>query len=269
MKAEIVIPTINLWSKYTKQCVNSIMDAMMRAKDHGIDCHLTLIDNASTDETNIEAPKLNNSLFLYIKNEERWGFQKSVNLGVNEGLKMGADFILVCNNDITIHPEAIWRLVKRFEKGDIGMVSCMDVSGEMNQFNILPQLIGILNAQEKEKVDEAPHPHFSAFMVSKECWEAVGEFDELFAPAYFEDNDYHYRMKLLGVPAIVLPSAMFYHYGSRTQNEADTAPIVSGGMFENNRANFVKKWGGLPDQEKFVHPYNDETKIIKSTQQNG
>ncbi len=269
MKVQIVVPSINLWSRYTKQCIDSLMDAMMRAKAHDIEAHVILIDNASTDETKTEAPKLNGDLFLHQRNEERWGFQKSVNFGVKYGLEHGADFMLVCNNDIIIHPEAIWRLVERFTKEPVGMVSCMDVAGEMQAKNLTPQFIGVLNAQEKETVDEAPHPHFSAFMVSKQCWEAVGEFDEVFAPAYFEDNDYHYRMKLLGVPAIVLPSAMFYHYGSRTQNEAseDGKPIVVSMLFENNRAFYVRKWGGLPGQEKFTHPYGEEAKPITETKQ--
>lgn len=272
MKVEIVIPSINLWKRYTKDCIESVMDAMMRAKTHDIDAHITLIDNNSTDETNEEASKMNGDLFFHQRNAERWGFQRSVNFGVKYGIEHGADFILVCNNDIVLHPEAIWRLVERFKREPVvGMVTCMDVSGEIREKGILPMLIGTLNAQEKEAVDEAPHPHFSAFMVSKQCWENVGEFDELFFPAYFEDNDYHYRMKQMGVPAIVLPSAMFFHYGSRTQNEAaeDGKPIVVSMLFENNRAFYVRKWGGLPDQEKFKLPYNNEAYSLKVTKQGG
>ncbi len=268
MKVEIIVPSINLWNKYTKQCIDSLMDAMMRAKSHDIDCHLTLIDNNSIDETELEASKMESVLFHSIRNSERWGFQRSVNTGVKEGIKTGAELFLICNNDITIHPEAIWRLVDRFSKDPVGMVTCMDIRGEMNENNIIPAMIGSLNANEKEAVEEAPHPNFSAFMVSRACWEAIGEFDELFAPAYFEDNDYHYRMKLMEIPAVVLPAAMFYHYGSRTQNEAEGVPIVSGGMFENNRAFYAKKWGGIPGQEKFKTPYNDSAKLLTFTNQN-
>lgn len=267
MKVEIVIPCINLWKRYTKQCVDSVMDAMMRAKDHGIECQVILIDNASTDETQAEASIMEGPLFHYQRNNERWGFQKSVNFGVNYGLQNGADMMLICNNDIVLHPEAIWRLTERFTKDPVGMVTCMDIRGEMQEKGIMPQLIGQLNAKDKEVVDEAPHPNFSAFMLSKACWEDVGEFDELFEPAYFEDNDYHYRMKKLEIPAIVYPSAMFYHYGSRTQNEALGQPIVSGPLFENNRAFYAKKWGGIPGQETFNTPYNIEAKSLKSTKQ--
>lgn len=269
MKVEIVIPTINLWDKYTKPCLDSIMTAMVHAKNHDVDCHVVLIDNASTDKTQEEASKMNADLLFYQRNNERWGFQQSVNFGVNYGFEHGADVALVCNNDIILHPEAIWRLVERFGKDAVGMVTCMDVRGEMRESGIMPGMIGSLSAKEKEKVEEAPHPNFSAFMVSKECWEIVGEFDEIFAPAYFEDNDYHYRMRLLGILAITYPPAMFYHFGSRTQHEANEkgTPIVSGALFENNRAFYVRKWGGIPGAEVYERPYNDETKTLKSTKQ--
>jgi GT2 family glycosyltransferase len=245
------------------------MDAMVRAKDHDIDAHLILIDNKSTDETQTEASKRNNDLFFYQRNEERWGFQKSVNFGVKYGFEHGTDFCLICNNDIVLHPEAIWRMVERFQKDDVGMVTAMDVAGEMRENGKQPLMIGNINAKEKEALEESPHPHFSCFMVSKECWEIVGELDELFDPAYFEDNDYHYRMGLAGLVAITYPPAMFYHYGSRTQNEADEngRPIVISMMFENNKAFYVRKWGGLPGHEQFTLPYDDATKTIKNTKQ--
>lgn len=150
MKIQIVVPTINLWEKYTKQCLESLREAMVRAKSHGIDAHIILIDNASTDETVMQAVQQESELFHYHRNAERWGFQKSVNFGVSYGWEHGAQLALVCNNDIVIHPEAIWRLVDRFSKGEVGMVTCMDIRGEMQERAIIPTLIGTIPAKEKE-----------------------------------------------------------------------------------------------------------------------
>lgn len=268
MKVEIVVPAINLWGRYTKACLESITEAMVRAKAHGKDAHVILIDNNSSDETQAEASKMESELFHYHRNSERWGFQRSVNFGVNYGFEHGADYALVCNNDIVLHPEAIWRLLEGFERHAAGIISCMDVRGEMQERGMLPALIGTIPPADKEKVDVAPNPNFSAFMISKECWETVGEFDELFFPAYFEDNDYHYRMKLMEVPALVYPPAMFYHYGSRTQNEAQEngRPLVYGDLFDNTRAFYAKKWGGTPGSEIYKTPYN-EAKTLRDTQQ--
>lgn len=274
MKIQIVIPAINLWNKYTKQCIESLETAMVQASKHSISARILLIDNASTDETKIEAGKKVSDTFSHKRNEERWGFQRSVNFGINDGFERGYDYVLVCNNDIVLHPEALWRIGERFEKGTgtdemLGMVTCMDIRGEMDAKGIAPHNIEFVFAGEKESVDEAPHPNFSAFAISLACWEEIGEFDELFAPAYFEDNDIHYRMKLAGIDAIVYPPAMFYHYGSRTQNEAQEngEPFVPSPIFEKNREKYVKKWGGVPGEEKFQNPYNDISKDIWWTKQ--
>ena len=269
MRVEIIVPVINLWEKYTKPAIDSIMDAMIRAKVRNIDCHVLLIDNASTDETITEAPKLESELFHYHKNTQRWGLQKSINFGVTIGYANKADLFFVCNNDIVLHSEAIWRLVERFDKGDVAMVTAQPIDGEMREKHLIPSMISTINVKERESIEESPHPCFSAFMLNRACWEVVGEFDELFAPAYFEDNDYHYRMQLAELPAILLPTAVYYHYGSTTQHFAQEngRVMVNSFMFENNKAAFIKKWGGMPKEEKFYHPYDNSERTIRATKQ--
>ena len=94
-------------------------------------------------------------------------------------------------------------------------------------------------------------------MLSRRCRDVVGPFDERFYPAYFEDNDYHYRIQLAGLRAVTYPPAMFYHYGSRTQNEATAVPLVPGSVFDENRRRYVQKWGGPPGQEQFRNPFGN------------
>lgn len=293
-KVQIVMPCINLWKSYTKPAIDSIQTAMVYAKKHDIECRLLVIDNASTDETREEAGKYVSERFAHQRNEERWGFQKSVNFGVNDALERGYDLVLVCNNDILLHPEAIWRLAERFdnptfrrpvkhehnvalsegeaipdmvvtvEEVPLAMATAMDMRGQVD-----PADFAQVNANSKEEVPESPHPNFSAFMLSKECWIDVGEFDEEFAPAYFEDNDYHYRIGLAGMEAITYPPALFYHFASKTNLEASETglPMISNGMFENNRAAYARKWGGLPGQEVFKTPYDKPDRCLWHTKQ--
>lgn len=272
-KVQIVIPSINLWSKYTLPCIHSVIAA---CKD--VDYRIYFIDNGSEDETALEAAKLVSDTFFYHGNQESWGCAQSWNFGVKDAIEMGYDYAFILNNDILLHPESVNELVKRFENAKtnkvvvvpsgpvalednldvvleddiLAMVSCMDIRSECDR----PEDVLTKSVQDKDGVEEAEHPHFSAFMLSLEQYQKVGEFDENFKPAYFEDNDYHYRIELLGKKAIVLPTAMFYHYGSRTQNEAKTKPIVTSDLFEANRDYYVKKWGGVPGREQYKTPFN-------------
>lgn len=264
MKVGIVMPSINLWAKYTKPAIDSVRTAMSEAFVKGAVSEFLLIDNGSTDETKDESAKISkeNATIHVQRNEEMWGFQRSVNFGVKFFLDKGFDLVMVCNNDIVMHPQAVARLVERFSKGGVAMATCLDATGECDN---KPENIFKLSDVEKEKCPESPHPNFSAFMVSRECWETVGEFDEIFFPAYYEDNDYHYRIQLAKLLAITYPPAMFFHYGSRTQNEAIGRPLTDSG---NQHGQFIKKWGGNPTQEKYTLPYNDSAKSIKSVKQN-
>lgn len=269
IKVGIVMPCINLWAKYTRPALDSVIEAMLVADDkRNIVSSVLLIDNASTDETKTEGPKYfsgptGEGFFerIYHRNEEQWGFQRSVNFGVNHFFDKGYDYVLVLNNDIVLHGNAIWRLVERFEKGGVSMATCLDVTGECFRN---PAQLKKIGDKAKETCPEAPHPCFSAFMVNKDCWDKVGEFDEVYFPAYYEDNDYHYRMKLAGLLAITYPPAMFFHWGSATQNEAIGRPLTDSG---NQYAQFVRKWGAGPGVEVFTHPYNEEAKAITSTKQ--
>ncbi len=242
---QIIIPAINLWEKYSKPCIESVKKAT--------DSRVLFIDNKSEDETLTEAGKLVSSNFAHKRNEERWSFSQSVNYGVNDAFARGCDYALVLNNDVLIHSKMIERMIERFQKGDVGMVTAMDVRGECKNATD----IFLMDDKSKEEVPESEHPHFSAFMVSRECWEKVGEFDENFKPAYFEDGDFHYRMKLMGIKAVLYPPALFYHAGSATQNQAlgNGQPMVPSPIFENLRAYYVSKWGGVPGQEVYKTPF--------------
>ncbi len=269
MKVGIVMPCINLWDKYTKPAIVSVVKAENRAHKKGIECSFLLIDNASTDNTQAEAESFVKFIteydpfsFEYKRNEEMWGFQKSVNFGVNHFFDKGYDLVLVLNNDIVLHKNAIWRLVERFNKGGVSMATCLDATGECERN---PENVYKLNDVEKEACAETPNPCFSAFMLDRECWEKTGEFDEIFAPAYYEDNDYHYRMQLAGLLAITYPPAMFFHYGSATQLEALGHPLTES---SNQHAQYIRKWGGDPGKEVYKNPFNKMTVSITSVKQN-
>ncbi len=273
-KIGIVMPCINLWQKYTFPALVSVATAQRVAAEKGITTAVLLIDNGSTDETQKEAST--RAGIEYHRNEEMWGFQRSVNFGVNHFFNKGFTHVLVLNNDIVLHENAIWRLLERFKKSEIpvveiensipmedmlAMVTCLDATGECARN---PANVASLNDKQKEECPETPNPCFSAFMLNRKCWEVVGEFDEIFFPAYYEDNDYHYRIQLAGMDAITYPPAMFFHWGSATQLEALNRPLTDS---SNQHAQYIRKWGGDPTKETFKHPYNDEAKPITSVMQ--
>jgi len=92
-----------------------------------------------------------------------------------------------------------------------------------------------------------------AFMITKKAYNKVGKFDEDFYPAYYEDNDYTYRMKLLGMSVFKIPfmNPFMYESSKTLEKEPSLRQLVI-----DNKNRYIKKWGGEPTKEKFKKPYN-------------
>lgn len=175
-----------------------------------------------------------------------WECNTGVSKGWNAGLKLAriydAEISIIANDDVSFHAGTIRKLSENIDRFDI-------ISGT--------------NRRDESSVDGFDnHPDFSLFAVKTEQFiERFGFFDENFSPAYFEDNDMARRVLVSGGSYGRMLNAGMFHVGSVTQNM--DGPVVTSPMFEANRQYYIRKWGGQPLQEKFTHPFNDESKTIK------
>ena len=95
----------------------------------------------------------------------------------------------------------------------------------------------------------------AAFGISRACIKQVGWFDEMFVPAYCEDNDYIYRTRLMGIEPVFLPSGK-KHYGSATLKSLEGAVKQNNRTYPKNVSLYKRKWGGIMHQETYTTPYN-------------
>jgi GT2 family glycosyltransferase len=261
MKILAVIPVINLWNQFTEQCILSI------ASEKNI-VDVMIIDNASTDNTQekckemlyasemidmIKDPKRNK--FIYQRNEERWCVAKSWNYGMKYAFDNGYDFCLILNNDTILNHKCIDAIVDRFEVAKYNQEKILLISGLHKLILDKPREI-IDYVDNSTSVVESECTDYALFMVGREYYEKIGMFDENFKPAYFEDADSVYRIKIAGYRRIHSPKALFYHYGSRTQNEALGTKIVPSAQFEINRKYYIRKWGGQQGKEIYKTSFN-------------
>lgn len=101
------------------------------------------------------------------------------------------------------------------------------------------------------------HTMFGVYLLRRWCFDQVGPFDENFYPAYFEDNDYCYRLKLAGVPIMEVPGCGMNHVGSATIASYSKAELGEHhGRFNACREYYTRKWGGPPHAETFKTPFN-------------
>lgn len=173
-----------------------------------------------------------------------WNENIGVSAGWNRGLRwainLGLDAAFICNDDVVFEPATMTKML-------IGISEGYDlVSG----FNTRDETYDHL-----EKVEYIDSPDYACFAVDPISFvNKFGWFDENFSPAYFEDNDMHYRIKLAGGTDKKRTDAPFFHKGSVTQNWGG-GQVVTSPMFEKNREYYRTKWGGVPDEETFTIPF--------------
>lgn len=165
------------------------------------------------------------------------GVARAWNAGLARAYSAGAEHALVCNDDVVLYPGTIDKL--KHAMGTLDLVTAHNMRDDAT----LQQ--GFTD-----------HPDYSCFMVKPlDFIDKFGTFDENLFPAYFEDNDMAYRIKILGGAQKCLLEARMFHAGSVTQN-MDGMQVVNGPTFEGNRAYYIRKWGGNPGSETFDTPFN-------------
>lgn len=157
----------------------------------------------------------------------------SLNIGVakawNWFAKNVSEIRIISNDDIIYTSTAIEKLV----------------AGYVDDCLIFPQVIDI--------------NQFSCFILPDKLIERVGYFDEGISPnyAYFEDNDFSYRMQLLGANKVKVDGISIFHNPSSTLRAYSSAQLaLHHKRFEIAKKNYVAKWGGLPGYEKYTVAYN-------------
>ena len=211
-----------------------------------IDKHLPSVDYSLVELVHVHVSEVEKTLFhgglvgkdwlriaaQYIPDRKRILSDSSHNTGVAPGWNRlcktafghGCDAIIIANDDIILEPDTLKKTIEALEIADI--VACPG------------------------------HNLFSYFGMTKKMYADVGEFDENFWPAYYEDNDYAHRMKKRGYEVHTLPEASFYHKGSATIKNYDQKQTDAHHFnFRKNTMYYTQKWGGLPGYEQFDRPF--------------
>lgn len=146
-----------------------------------------------------------------------------------------------------------WNAVLREAKDD-DIVCLINDDLEMRRNGIQKLIVNV----EESKAPQAlvlggpkPWHTWSAFAMRKNLVKVAGWFDEGFWPAYYEDNDYAYRLKLLGIPTTWAESVGLHVGSASTFEHVKTTKEDARESFDKCKRRYCAKWGGLPGAEKF------------------
>lgn len=205
----------------TKKAVKSVY-----AQD--VPVELLLIDNASTDGTSEWARTQMEMGTMYFDPPK--SVAESWNIGLKFFFDAGAEYVLVVNNDIELRPDTYRHLI-----ADGGLF--VTAIGMRDRERIMPPYL------DPDPANRRNHPDFSCYLIRRETYEKVGEFDEAFRVGFCEDGDMDLRMYKSGIRAYAL-ELMFLHHGSMTIKNADPAEVRRIQIqADKNREYFKLKWG--------------------------
>lgn len=142
-----------------------------------------------------------------------------------------------------------WNILckKIYETKDFALILNDDIYLGKNEQDIFLLIENMQVALYTSPVD------WCAFFLPKSTYATVGEFDEGFFPAYFEDNDYEYRIYMNGLQIAKIPFLMPSVF--RRSQTLHLDPTIKEG-FAKTRERYIAKWGGEPTFETYTNPFN-------------
>jgi GT2 family glycosyltransferase len=212
----VAIPTVTPHG-LLERCVSSVLSQKGPAPD------LLLIRNDETVESHCS--RWEPAGVTVYRSSENLGVAGSWNYACAWAFKRGHEAILLLNDDLSLADPSTLEVFRSASQSSPLRVACLVGRG------------------------------YSAVCMTRAVYDAVGAFDDGFWPAYFEDTDMAYRLKLADIPSVEVPGAS-EHFGSATIRMDARFSKLNDQTFILNQERYVAKWGGLPNRESYSIAWN-------------
>ncbi len=197
---------------------------------------------------------LEDGLLVVMGTSENLGFSGGCNLGIRYALKLGADYVLLLNNDACISPDAMTHLVNVAEKSDAAIIGAQvfDDWGDKVQFNRKPWpaiLFGATGALKKGSFKgmcwPSPGGVDGAAMLLRRDFLAyrLNECGYFFDPKYFmymEETDLCLYGMAQGYLCVVAAEAKVFH--GLAKSSGGSANPRTYYYLTRNRVRLANRW---------------------------
>lgn len=211
----------------------------------GATFEVILVDNASETETQALLDRLDG--VTVIRNPENTGFGPACNDGA--AVARG-EHLLFLNPDVELMPGAIGALVEPFADASVGIVGAHLVfpGGYLQEAGALFRNDAhITHAYGRGCTDpllpegafrrDVAYVSGAVLMIERKLFDALDGFDNLYAPAYFEDTDLCVRCHQAGRRVVYQPRATAIHFENATSaHRADVDALI-----DRNRVRFLDR----------------------------
>lgn len=189
-----------------------------------------IVDNGSTDNS-VNLIKSNSPEVIILKNRQNLGYGPAANKGIKLGLKMGADWIVILNQDLQVQRRALDEFVNKVRECYPGIVG--PFVGSLDK----KRMTSITNISS-----DTPYEYISGgFMaVHKEVVKTIGYFFEPYF-MYYEDIDYCVRAKKIFPLCQIKIKGLIHHENS----SLGTGSFLHQYYLARNHFLFVQRLGSI------------------------
>ncbi len=230
-KVFIVIVNWNGWED-TKECLESL------SKVNYDNFEVILIDNGSSGDYRLATGDYRFKIQT-IYNEENLGFAG----GNNQGIKLAldppeggaADYVLLLNNDTTVEPDFLAKLVQEAEEDESAGIAgpliyfyppdsakkmIWSAGGKITNYSTRGELIAYQEPDEEEyqTAEQVDYISGTCLLIKAEVIKKIGLISEDYF-LYYEDTDWCLRANKVGWRSLLAPLAKIYHKASRSTTE--------------------------------------------------
>jgi GT2 family glycosyltransferase len=255
MRVTIVIPTYNKVD-LTSPC----LEALVANTPEDL-YEVVIVDNASSDGTRKLLESLGGDVRIVL-NETNEGFGPACNKGASMA---NGEFVCFLNNDTLVRPGWLEAMVSAMDQD-----SCLAAvqplllfpDGRVNSAGDL--VFGDQAWNYAKGYPDSNHPALqqrrapdyasgACLLVRKAMFDAVGGFDDYYAPAYYEDTDLSFSFRAKGWKVLYEPRAVVVHVEGGTSESALTSDFKERQMTKN-REYFWNKWAKELEGRPYASP---------------
>ena len=183
-----------------------------------------LVDNASQDGTAEAVRRRYHDRVTVIENAENLGFAAGNNVGIQHALAVGADFILLLNNDTVVAENFVDHLLApMLDAPAVGITApkiyyaepekqIWFAGGEISMWRGTAKHTGIreMDRGQYDTAHDIDYATGCAFLARRAVFEKIGDLDPGYR-AYFEDADFCMRARDAGFRIRYVPAAHVWH----------------------------------------------------------
>lgn len=259
---DVVQPKVSIiilnWNRLddTMECLESLKKIIYPNYD------VILIDNGSSgNDAEVLKSKFGNEVF-FIANDKNYGFTGGTNIGIKYALENSQpEYILSLNNDTTVEPQFLNRLVEA-----AGSDTSIGIAGPKVYYYDTPDRIlslglrvirniGIAYSVGKGKIDSNSISRRSdidyvdtCFLIKADVIRQIGLFDESYF-CFWEDADYCFRARKAGYKTICVHEAKIWH---KKQIKKKTIDRLSEGMNVSESVQYYNTRNALRFMRKYA-----------------